>query len=134
MKGFNESVRSLFFHLENGEFEAFFNHVDEKLKWTVMGTHPLAGEYHGKEYFLSKTFARLNKLLVGGVRLRVTNIFMTGNTAIVELESISTAKNGKPFKNNYCWICRFENGKIVEVRAYLDSVAVQNLFDENEEI
>jgi uncharacterized protein len=125
-------VRSLFANLENGRPEAFFNHVAQDVKWTVMGTHPLAGTYHTKENFLAHTFARLDKLLKEGVVLRVTNVLVDGDTAAVELESLSTALNGKPFDNRYCWIARFSNGTIVEVRAYLDSALVKQLIDENE--
>jgi ketosteroid isomerase-like protein len=64
--------------------------------------------------------------------LRVTNVPVDGDTAAVELESLSTALNGKPFDNRYCWIARFSNGTIVEVRAYLDSALVKQLIDENE--
>jgi uncharacterized protein len=127
-------VRSLFANLENGRPEAFFNHVAQDVKWTVMGTHPLAGTYHTKENFLAHTFARLDKLLKEGVVLRVTHLLVDGDgdTAAVELESLSTALNGKPFDNTYCWIARFSNGTIVEVRAYLDSALVQQLIEENE--
>jgi ketosteroid isomerase-like protein len=125
-------VRSLFANLENGRPEAFFNHVAQDVKWTVMGTHPLAGTYHTKENFLAHTFARLDKLLKEGVVLRVSNLLVDGDTAAVELESLSTALNGKPFDNRYCWIARFLNGTIVEVRAYLDSALVKQLIDENE--
>jgi ketosteroid isomerase-like protein len=125
-------VRSLFANLENGRPEAFFNHVAQDVKWTVMGTHPLAGTYHTKENFLADTFARLDKLLKEGVVLRVSNLLVDGDTAAVELESLSTALNGKPFDNRYCWIARFSNGTIVEVRAYLDSALVKQLIDENE--
>ena len=125
-------VRSLFANLENGRPEAFFNHVAQDVKWTVMGTHPLAGTYHTKDDFLAHTFARLNKLLKEGVVLRVTNLLVDGDTAAVELEALSTALNGKPFDNRYCWIARFSNGTIVEVRAYLDSALVKQLIDENE--
>ena len=125
-------VRSLFANLENGRPEAFFNHVAQDVKWTVMGTHPLAGTYHTKENFLAHTFARLDKLLKEGVVLRVSNLLVDGDTATVELESLSTALNGKPFDNRYCWIARFSNGTIVEVRAYLDSALVKQLIDENE--
>ena len=125
-------VRSLFANLENGRPEAFFNHVAQDVKWTVMGTHPLAGTYHTKENFLAHTFARLDKLLKEGVVLRVTNLLVDGDTAAVKLESLSTALNGKPFDNRYCWIARFSNGTIVEVRAYLDSALVKQLIDENE--
>jgi ketosteroid isomerase-like protein len=125
-------VRSLFANLENGRPEAFFNHVAQDVKWTVMGTHPLAGTYHTKENFLAHTFARLDKLLKEGVVLRVSNLLVDGDTAAVELESLSTVLNGKPFDNRYCWIARFSNGTIVEVRAYLDSALVKQLIDENE--
>ena len=125
-------VRSLFANLENRRPEAFFNHVAQDVKWTVMGTHPLAGTYHTKENFLAHTFARLDKLLKEGVVLRVTNLLVDGDTAAVELESLSTALNGKPFDNRYCWIARFSNGTILEVRAYLDSALVKQLIDENE--
>ena len=125
-------VRSLFANLENRRTDAFFDHVAENVTWTVMGTHPLAGTYHTKDDFLAHTFARLNKLLKEGVILRVTNLLVDGDTAVVELQSLSTALNGKPFDNRYCWVARFSDGTIVEVRAYLDSALVQRVIDENE--
>jgi ketosteroid isomerase-like protein len=97
-----------------------------------MGTHPLAGTYRTKADFISHTFARLNKLLKEGVLLRVTSILVDGDSAAVEMESLSTALNGKPFDNRYCWVVHFSDGTIVEVRAYLDSALVQRLIEENE--
>ena len=125
-------VESLFANLENGKSDAFFEHVADDVNWTVMGTHPLAGTYHTKVDFLSHTFARLNKILKEGVVLRVTNIMVDGDSAAVEMESLSTALNGKAFDNRYCWIVRFSEGTIVKVRAYLDSALVQRLIEENE--
>jgi ketosteroid isomerase-like protein len=97
-----------------------------------MGTHPLAGTYHTKADFLAHTFGRLNKILKEGVVLRVINILVDGDSAAVEMESLSTALDEKPFDNRYCWIVHFSDGTIVEVRAYLDSALVQRLIDENE--
>jgi ketosteroid isomerase-like protein len=125
-------VKSLFANLENGRSGAFFEHVADDVQWTVMGTHPLAGTYHTKDDFISHTFARLDKILKEGVVLRVTNILVDGDRAAVEMESLSTALNGKPFDNRYCWIVHFSEGTIVEVRAYLDSALVQRLIEENE--
>ncbi len=114
-------VRSLFANLENGRQDAFFDHVAEDVSWTVMGTHPLAGTYHTKADFIAHTFARLNKLLKEGVVLRVTGLLVDGDTAAVELESLSTVLNGKPFDNRYCWVARFSNGTIVEVKRSTDT-------------
>jgi hypothetical protein len=46
-------VNSLFANLENGNSDAFFEHVADDINWTVMGTHPLAGDYHSKADFLT---------------------------------------------------------------------------------
>ncbi len=127
-----KQVEELFGHLGSGHSERFFERVADNVSWTVMGTHPLAGAYRGKEDFLSHTFRRLNKILKEGVVLKVKGVIVQGEQAVVEMESLSTARNGKPFNNSYCWVVRFENGIIVEVRAYVDSALVQRLIDENE--
>ena len=127
-----EQVAALFAHLESGNADAFFQHVADDVDWTVMGTHPLAGTYHTKQEFITHTFKRLNTVLKDGVLLRVTHILVSGNFAAVELEALSTALNGTPFRNRYCWICRFDHRQIVEVRAYLDSALVQKLLIDNE--
>jgi hypothetical protein len=51
--------------------------------------------------------------------------------AVVELVSNATARNGMRFDNHYRWVVRFTGNTIVEVRAYLDSAMVAELFREN---
>ena len=126
-----EEVRSLFRGLENGDGAAFFAHVADDVDWIVEGTHPLAGHYHSKAEFQEHTFAKLAKVLPDGAELHLTSVITSGDWAVVELQSMATAKNGLRFDNRYCWVIRFAGGKIVEVRAYLDSALVQRLFDEN---
>jgi uncharacterized protein len=125
-------VENLFKNLETGNTDNFFKHVSDDVSWTVMGTHPLAGTYHSKEEFVSHTFQRLNRILKKGVILKVKNILLQDETAVVEMESISTALNGKPFNNTYCWVLYFRDDVIIEVRAYVDSALVQKVIDENE--
>ena len=125
-------VRELFAHLESGDGDRFFAAVADDVRWTVMGTHPLAGEYRSKQQFRSSTFARLDKVLREGVLLRVTHVILGGDWAVVELEALSTDLSGKPFANRYCWVCRFDDQVIVEVRAYLDSALVARTLAENE--
>jgi ketosteroid isomerase-like protein len=126
-----QDVAALFAHLEHGDGAGFFTHVAEDVEWTVMGTHPLAGHYHSKQEFLAGTFAKLHKVLPDGTQLSTRNILIDGDWAIVELRSMATARDGMRFDNHYCWLCRFEGETIVEVRAYLDSWLVGELFRRN---
>jgi uncharacterized protein len=124
-------VREIFKNLESGDGKVFFDHVAEDVDWIVEGTHPLAGHYHSKAEFLAHTFEKLAKVLPQGAELHVEHALVSGDWAVVELHSDATAKNGLRFDNRYCWVCRFVNGTIVEVRAYLDSTLVVRLFEEN---
>jgi ketosteroid isomerase-like protein len=125
-----QGVQALFAHLEH-EPEKFFDQVDDRVDWIVEGTHPLAGHYHSKHEFTSATFGKLGQVLPQGARLVVQNVLMDGDWAVVELRSMASAKNGMRFDNRYCWLCRFEGDQIVEVRAYLDSWLVGELFRQN---
>ena len=126
-----DRVREIFKGLENGDGAEFFTHVADDVDWIVEGTHPLAGHYHSKADFLAHTFEKLAKVLPRGTQLHVESALASGDWAVVELHSLATAKNGLRFDNRYCWLCRFSDGKIVEVRAYLDSALVARLFEEN---
>ena len=80
-----EYVNRLFENLSTGNGSAFFDNVADDGHWTVMGTHPLAGVYKSKEDFLKKTFERLDKVLKGGVIMKVDHTLVSGDTAVVEI-------------------------------------------------
>lgn len=127
----SDRVRSIFRGLENGDGAAFFEQVADDVDWTVMGTHPLAGQYPSKKAFIAGTFAKLGQVLPQGAQLHVENVVVQDDQAVVELHSLATAKNGMRFDNRYCWVVYFRDGVIVRVRAYLDSAMVARLFQEN---
>ncbi|HVI91004.1 MAG TPA: nuclear transport factor 2 family protein [Dongiaceae bacterium] len=127
----SDFVRQIFAGLERGDGASFFAHVADNVDWTVMGTHPLAGHYHSKADFIAGTFAKLGKVLPNGAELHVDHLLVAGDTAVVELHSEATAKNGFRFDNRYCWVVVFRDNVIVEVRAYLDSAKVTLLFMQN---
>jgi ketosteroid isomerase-like protein len=126
-----DRVRAIFKGLEAGDGAAFFEHVADNVDWTVEGTHPLAGHYRSKGDFRTDTFEKLNKVLREGTQLHVEHVLVSADWAVVELHSLAIATNGLRFDNRYCWVCRFAEGKIAQVRAYLDSALVTRLFAEN---
>jgi uncharacterized protein len=126
-----ERVREIFKGLETGDGAAFFEQVADDVDWTVMGTHPLAGHYRSKKDFIAGTFAKLGQVLPHGAQLQVEHLLVKDDQAVVELHSLATARNGMRFDNRYCWVVSFQDALIVRVRAYLDSVMVARLFEEN---
>jgi ketosteroid isomerase-like protein len=106
----------------------------DDVDWTVEGTHALCGRYRSKADFIAATFGRLQGVLVGGRNSKVRHIYVDGDTTIAELRSVSKTNEGATFANGYCWVCRFDGGMIVEVRAYLDSAMVDYTIHRNENL
>ncbi|MFZ3321099.1 MAG: nuclear transport factor 2 family protein [Usitatibacter sp.] len=44
-----------------------------------------------------------------------------GDFVVVECRGEVTTVGGKPYNNEYCWVCRIENGKISELTEYMDT-------------
>lgn len=124
-------VSELFARLEGGDECGFFGHVADNVRWIVTGTHPLAGVYNSKRSFIEGTLERLRPLFLDTPKVKVEHLLVTEDTAVVEMTSLGTTENGKPFHNEHCWIVRFEADMIVEVRTYLDSALVSQSIHEN---
>lgn len=115
----------LFRNLEGPDTHSrFFDRVADDVDWTVEGTHPIAGRYQTKQDFLHRAFDRWGPILQGGLKQKLEHLYIDGDTTIAELLSTSTTVEGAPFANRYCWVCRFRDETIVEVRAYFDSMRV----------
>lgn len=119
-------IIDIFSHLESGEPQDFFEHVVDNVTWEVTGSHPLAGIYNSKQAFIAGTIAKLNSVLEAPLSLKLVSCITDGHFAAVELAANSITKKGASFNNRYCWVCEFENNKIVRVRAYLDSALIVN--------
>jgi len=126
------SVRNIFAKLASDRPDEFLDHVADNVVWTVLGTHPLAGRYTTKAAVLRATFPRLGQLVKGAPRLFTRDILVDGDRAVVELYTSATSNRGVPFPKEYCWVCRFENERIVEVREYLDSARLLKIIEQGE--
>jgi ketosteroid isomerase-like protein len=113
---------------ERGDSQPLFDAVADDVQWTIRGTHPLSGTYHSKQEFLEATYARLAAVLKEPVKPRVRRLVVEDDLAVVEWRGRATSTGDQPYDNDYCWIIRVAEGRIVEVTAYLDGGLVEELF------
>ncbi|KAI9723487.1 MAG: hypothetical protein M1828_004217 [Chrysothrix sp. TS-e1954] len=131
-------INTIFGALHSGSFTKFASYVDTNVVWTVEGTHPLAGTFHGSDDFFKNTLEVLGSIqsTANPIVISVVNIIGGGDEewSVQELHAQGIMKNGFDFDNNYSWVTRWSPGpnyKIVEARAYLDTELVKQAVDSN---
>ncbi|KAI8631876.1 hypothetical protein F5Y19DRAFT_472760 [Xylariaceae sp. FL1651] len=127
-------ILEIFQHLQDGDANTFYaNYVADDVHWTVMGTHALSGVYESKQAFLSQSASRIGAVLDGPLKLNIIKVIggEIEEWAVIEMAANARLKNGKPYNNKYSWTTRWKDGKIVEVRAYLDGLTLNQTLEEN---
>lgn len=122
-----ELVRTAFASWEQGDSRPFFQIVADDVTWRVIGATPVSGTYHSRSEFLAgagKLFDRFAEPLVA----RVTAVHEAGDTVVLQWQGTSQGVNGRPYHQDYCWVLRLAEGRVVDVVAYLDTALVSDMF------
>jgi uncharacterized protein len=89
--------------------------------WTIEGSGPSAGVFRGRDEFL-KMVRPFASRLREPIRPVSTRVWADGDHVIVNWEGVGQAGDGARYENRYAWIFRMEDGRAVEVTAFLDLV------------
>lgn len=110
-----------FASLEHGDPGAFIPLFDEDITWRVMGTSnwskTVSGLVHVEAQLMGPLFARF----AGPYRNIPELVLADGDHVVVLAKGHADTVDGKVYANEYCFIFRLSEGKIVEVREYLDT-------------
>ncbi|KAK8866118.1 hypothetical protein IAR55_001269 [Kwoniella newhampshirensis] len=130
-------ARQVFDSAEVGDWPTFMDSVREDVSWTVVNPGPIKSFPVAGVYDVSfAAYTPINNCFEKPLSLKVQNLMIAGDTAIVELRAQGVGvKNGAYFDNFYCWILEFESDvsepKVKVARAYLDSAQVKAVMEGN---
>jgi ATP-dependent Lon protease len=72
--------------------------------------------------------ARVESLAAGEYFVAKVNLLGDGDFVVVQGRGEAMTKRGVPYNNTYCWVYRFEGGKIKALTEYLDTELVTRAF------
>jgi ketosteroid isomerase-like protein len=114
--------------LKAGNVEGYFNAMADDITLTYFGNHLFTGPYHGKQDILDNYVPVLLNRIDGPIKITVTNAIAEGDQVFVEAEGESKTKDGLDYNNLYGIVLRLKDGKITEVREYMDTELVKAIF------
>jgi ketosteroid isomerase-like protein len=116
--------------LTGGDLRAIADNFTEDATWSLHGSLPLSGTRHGRDEIVA-FLVRAGELFQPGTqRFTFGDITAEGERAVLEwrVQGIAAA-SGKSYDNAYCAVFVILDGRIAEVREYLDSLhAAATLF------
>ncbi|KAJ7501747.1 hypothetical protein B0H11DRAFT_2224103 [Mycena galericulata] len=122
-------VASLLDPAGKGDWSAFLGAIDPDVRW-VIASEKQDNERMTGVYNLASWNEQVSKPLSAKLKnqeskLVISSFYVVGNKAIVQGYSDAVQLNGKPF----AWFLTFsgETGKLVEIRAYVDTALVHEV-------
>ncbi len=125
----NEQLARAFFETMNtGDLERVRSMLHEQATWTMM-TNALPGPNarKGRNAIIDEFLGPVRGIFLEGPKITVERIISQGPLLAVEAKGLGRMKNGKTYDNRYSFIIEIKDGKIFDLREYMDSAHVSTL-------
>jgi hypothetical protein len=113
-------VLGLFENMSSGNGAAVMNALADSATWWVAGNFPLSGTKTKAQF--GELVGQLGSNIDGALRVTPTGVTAEGDRVAVEAESHAKMKNGKTYQNKYHFLFLVRDGKIQQVKEYLDTM------------
>jgi ketosteroid isomerase-like protein len=116
-------VQGIMGAMSQGQVGPLFAAMAEDVTWRWMGVSQWSRTFEGKQIVVEKLFGGSAETLSPSSSVGVCCIHADadGDCVVVEHSGRNEMPDGRRYDNNYCWVFRFEEGLIQEVREYMDT-------------
>jgi uncharacterized protein (TIGR02246 family) len=124
-------VRRYLDALVAGDLDAVRDSFAEDAVWTIHGDLPIAGPWRGRDQIVDDFLTAVGGALYepGSVAFEFPTLLAEGDTAVLEWRVRARTARGGDYANAYCGLFVVRDGRIAEVREYLDTAyAARTLF------
>ncbi len=113
-------------HFSKSDFDAALALLSDDATWWIAGTTDISGTYSKQEF---ETLAKgIGENTVNGIEVKPLQVTAEDDRVAVEAESYGELKNGKIYNNFYHLQHVVRDGKLTEIKEYLDTQHVQDVF------
>ena len=121
-------MQQVFAEMAKGNLDPFVDIMAEDMQWSWMGTETWTRTFEGKETVVNELLAAVKATLTEPFEVVPHRFIADEDFVVIEHTGKNTTPDGRPYHNKYCWVCRFSNGKLRELREYMDTELVTKTF------
>lgn len=111
-----------------GDLEAGLTLLADDVTWTNIDSTRFSGAFRGKQALIDDLLGPLFSRLKAGITSELEALTAEGDTVVAQTKGTAETHDGTPYNNTYCQVFRVRDGKIVEVKEYMDTALVDAVF------
>jgi ketosteroid isomerase-like protein len=128
-----DAARALVLNAGQGNIDAVSRLIDgdfwlEQMVRTPDGDYSSAGTRYDRATYLS-FLGFVKELTRDGMNLRIDKALAEGDEVALFGTSDARSRNGWTYRNAYCWLIRFRDGKAVSMREFYDTALANQLLE-----
>lgn len=121
-------VLSMYDALNAGDTAGYFAQMADDVCVTYFGSHRFSRTFRGKSDIAENFIPPLRDRLDGSIKLHVRNVVAEGDQVVVEAQGEARTKEGLDYNNLYCIVIKITDGKVCEIREYMDTELTKSIF------
>ena len=121
-------VRTAFEALGRSDAGPLYELMRDDFAWIIEGRSRFSRSYQGKQAVKRELLDVLFQAFATPYRFTIDQIIAEGDTVVVRGRGEVKTKAGHDYNNSYCFVLRLEEGRLVELREYLDTALVERVF------
>lgn len=123
-------LRAAFDGLAKADATAFLDLMADDFVWIVEGQSKWSTRFDGKEAVQRDLVAPLFANFATPYRNFAEEIIAEGDRVVVLCRGEVTTTGGDDYHNSYCFVIRMRDGKMVELREYMDTALAERVLGE----
>jgi uncharacterized protein len=123
-----ELMQDIFAELSEGKDTLFIEAMADEMKWIWMGSGQWSKTFDGKKEILGTLWGAVRETLKPPYKVHAKSFIADGDYVVIEAVGENTTPEGKKYQNKYCWVCKIIDGKIYELKEYMDTQLVTETF------
>lgn len=120
-----QAMQAIFAELAEGNGRPFVAALSDDMKWHMTGTNAWSGSYIGKREVIDRLLTPLFAQFETRYKNRAVRLVAEDDMVVVECRGEVVTRQGKPYNNTYCYVCRMRDGMICELTEYMDTELVR---------
>jgi ketosteroid isomerase-like protein len=111
-----------------GDMDACFSLLADDIVWTNIGATKFSGTYNGKQALIGDLLEPLFGQLKAGISSTIECLIAEGDSVVAQTSGTAETVDGTPYNNTYCQVIQIRNGRIANVKEYMDTALIDAVF------